>query len=355
MLPRRTAWTTGPLPLLAALLGIGFGLISPRVVTAGELSLEPLPDFGETPVSAASHQSAAQPEASAKFFTINAVLAKLDRERGHGAGAIRLAALPPSEATATDASVTLPDAPSLKDAASAAKEPFGLLSFRAPDGALWRKWRGVEADMAKDQEILEQCRAHAESCPSHAAQFLRLINAVKAKSGRFQLQEANVAVNMAVRYVSDIAQHGEIDRWSSALATFATLKGDCEDYAIAKYVALREAGFPREQMQILLVRDRAVRQDHAVLAARIDDRWLILDNRRAALVEDKDATNLAPLFAVNHLGVQLIAAPFANRPTLEGEDHAAPAASAGATTDDWGRAEGADSGAGSLNLLPLLM
>ena len=43
---------------------------------------------------------------------------------------------------------------------------------------------------------------------------------------------------------SDFTQHGEADRWSAPLATFATAKGDCEDYAIAKYVALREAGFP---------------------------------------------------------------------------------------------------------------
>ena len=89
----------------------------------------------------------------------------------------------------------------------------------------------------------------AEGCPSYAAQFLRLIKAVKAKSGRDQLDEANRAVNMAIRYVSDYAQHGEADRWSAPLATFATGKGDCEDYAIAKYVALREAGFPEGDLR----------------------------------------------------------------------------------------------------------
>jgi len=75
------------------------------------------------------------------------------------------------------------------------------------------------------------------------------------------------------------------------LATFATAKGDCEDYAIAKYVALREAGFPQDDLQLVLVRDRAVRQDHAVLAAHLDDRWLILDNRRSDLIEDSDASS----------------------------------------------------------------
>ena len=130
------------------------------------------------------------------------------------------------------------------DPPPAGKALFGLLTFRAPEGMLWRKWRGIEADITKEHAVLEHCRTNPEGCPSNAAQFLRLINAVKAKSGRGQLDEANRAVNMAIRYVSDFAQHGEADRWSAPLATFATGKGDCEDYAIAKYVALTEAGFP---------------------------------------------------------------------------------------------------------------
>src|SRR6266436_7541791 len=113
----------------------------------------------------------------ATFFSINAVLAKLDRQRGRGPDAIRLAALPPSN-FATDAQ------PPQKEAPPAGKEPFGLFTFRAPEGMLWHKWRGVEADMAREQAALDRCRADAENCPSYAAQFLRLIDAVKSKSGR---------------------------------------------------------------------------------------------------------------------------------------------------------------------------
>jgi predicted transglutaminase-like cysteine proteinase len=255
----------------------------------------------------------------ATFFSINAVLAKIDRQRGRGPDAVRLAALPPSN-FATDAQAPQKEAPPV------GKEPFGLFTFRAPEGMLWRKWRGVEADMAREQAVLDRCRADAEGCPSYAAQFLRLIDAVKSKSGRARLDEANRAVNAAIRYVSDYAQYGEADRWSAPLATFATAKGDCEDYAIAKYVALREAGFPREELRLVLVRDRAVRQDHAVLAAHLDDRWLILDNRRSELLADSDASSFTPLFAINHRGVQLFAAPYAKRPHLPGEIEAAPAA-----------------------------
>jgi predicted transglutaminase-like cysteine proteinase len=283
----------------------------------------------------------------ATFFTINAVLAKLDRQRGRGPDAIRLAALPPSN-FATDAQ------PPQKEAPPAGKEPFGLFTFRAPDGILWRKWRGFEADMVEEQAVLDRCRADAESCPSYAAQFLRLIDAVKSKSGRARLDEANRAVNAAIRYVSDYVQHGEADRWSAPLATLATAKGDCEDYAIAKYVALREAGFPPEELRLVLVRDRAVRQDHAVLAAHLDDRWLILDNRRSELLADSDASSFTPLYAINHRGVQLFAAPYAKRPYLAGEVEAAPAAARN-DLQEWNGLDGSNASGSQLSTLPPLM
>src|SRR5260370_15850254 len=227
------------------------------------------------------------------FFTMTAVLAKLDRERGRGPNAIRLAALTPSN-LATDAQ------PPQKEAPAVGKEPFGLFTFRAPEGMLWHKWRGIEADMAQEQTVLDRCPEDAESCPSYAAQFLRLIDAVKSKSGRARLDEANRAVNAAIRYVSDYAQFGEADRCSAPLATFATAKGDCEDYAIAKYVALREAGFPREELRLVLVRDRAVRQDHAVLAAHLDDHWLILDHFLSHMIADLESLNQMLIFPLNH-------------------------------------------------------
>jgi predicted transglutaminase-like cysteine proteinase len=282
--------------------------------------------------------------APATFFRINDVLAKLDAMRGRGPNAVRLAALTPSN-IATDA------APEPRPAPAKGDEPFGLFTFRAPEGLLWQKWRGLETRLARDAETLRGCQTDAGNCPSNAAQFLRLIGAVKSKSGRARLDEANRAVNMVVRYVSDYAQHGEADRWSSPLETFATAKGDCEDYAIAKYVALREAGFPREDLRLMLVRDRAVRQDHAVLAARLDGQWLVLDNRRSELIEDSGATNLAPLFAIDHAGVHLFAAPYAQR-QLSGPTEATPAASDEAT--EWGNADVA-AGAAWPGALPLLM
>lgn len=264
---------------------------------------------------------------SATFFTINEVLAKLDRERSRGSKAVRLVLLsPPSTSVMMDVQ------PEQSTITPVGSEPFGLFTFRAPDNVLWTKWRGLEGDIAREKLVLESCRnGQGENCPAHAAQFLRLIKAVKLKTGRAQLEEANQAVNAAIRYVSDLSQFGELDRWSAPLASFATGKGDCEDYAIAKYVALREVGFPEEDLRLLLVRDRTVRQDHAVLAARLDNRWLILDNRWSELREDTADLRFTPLFAINHTGVHLFAAPYAK--AQPGEAGAVPAAAAESSSD----------------------
>ncbi|QIG98980.1 transglutaminase-like cysteine peptidase [Bradyrhizobium sp. 6(2017)] len=326
--------------IAVAALSIGL-CAAPSAFAADELAT---PGKNADELAPASEASNRPP---ATFFTISDVLAKLDRQRGRGPNAIRTASLTPLD-TATDA------IPAAKPLPPEGTEPFGLFTFRAPENSLWRKWRGLESDLARERTILEQCRQNTAGCPSHAAQFLRLIGAIKSKSGRDRLDEANRAVNQVIRYVSDFAQHGEADRWTAPLATFATGKGDCEDYAIAKLIALGEAGFPSEDLRLVLGRDRAIRQDHAVLAARLDGHWLILDSRRSELIDDGELGNFTPMFAINDRGVQLFAAPYAKRLPLEGEVDAAPAA-ANAADAEWTGAEPLDAASPLTGFLPVLM
>jgi len=265
----------------------------------------PLPHIAPIPLS----DPAAQPAvtAPARFFTINKVLAKLDGA-APPSGTVRLAAR--QEGSASDAAAPVAPAQS--------SEPFGLFAFRAPESALWGKWRGVEADIANDLEAMANCRGAPEICAPATMRFIAVIDAARGLDGRARLDAVNRAVNGAIRYMTDMEQHGVEDLWSSPLATFTTGLGDCEDYAIAKYVALRQAGVAAGDLRIVLARDLTLREDHAVLAARLDGRWVILDNRRAELVDDNAVRNLMPLFAINHQGVQMFATPYVDR-TPEGQ------------------------------------
>lgn len=191
-------------------------------------------------------------------------------------------------------------------------EPFGLFAFRAPEGPLWDKWRDVSQAIDADFTAIKMCQADSEACSLESARFLKVLDESRAVSGRSRLEVVNTRINSIIRYQEDVAQHGMPDRWSAPLTTLASGHGDCEDYAFAKYVALREIGVSPADLQIVLAQDIVVNQAHAVLAVKEEGRWLLLDNRRPQIYESDGAQHLAPRFAIDHNGVKLFAIPYAS-------------------------------------------
>jgi predicted transglutaminase-like cysteine proteinase len=191
----------------------------------------------------------------------------------------------------------------------APEEPFGLRVETVTTGAVLDKWNGVVADIRVESGILASCRADARHCPAAARKFLGVIADGRAHEGRARIGVINRAVNLAIEPTSDLAQWGVSDRWSAPLATFGSGRGDCEDYAIAKYVALREAGVAESDIRLVIVRDLASGYDHAIVAARADEKWIVLDNRRLTLVEDAAMAHVLPLFAFDDSGVKRFAPP----------------------------------------------
>jgi predicted transglutaminase-like cysteine proteinase len=187
------------------------------------------------------------------------------------------------------------------------------------EGGLWEKWLGVERKLDDERVQIALCEGDPERCVSPAAlQFLAIVEAAKAREGRARLGEINRAINLAIRPMSDLAQYGQVDVWSSPLVTLTTGAGDCEDYAIAKFVALRQAGISPDDLRIVIMRDTIRGEDHAVAAARLDGHWLTLDNRRMAMVEDADVKNFRPIFVIDQYGVKrYLEAPM---PVLEDRD-----------------------------------
>ena len=183
-------------------------------------------------------------------------------------------------------------------------EPFGLAVSLLSGGGLRQKWLGVQRRLDDEMVQLALCDGDRDGCVSPAAlQFLAMIDAAKLRQGRARLGEINRALNLAIRPVSDLQQYGAIDVWTSPLVTLTRGGGDCEDYAIAKFVALRQAGIAPDDLRIVIMHDTRHGEDHAVAAARLDGHWLTLDNRRMAMVEDIDIRNYRPTFVIDQHGV----------------------------------------------------
>jgi hypothetical protein len=73
---------------------------------------------------------------------------------------------------------------------------------------------------------------------------------------------------------------------------------------IVKYVALLQAGLPHDDVKIVILRNLLPREDHAAVAAGVDGQWLILDNRRLALVRDTKMVGSIPKFVLDQDGTQ---------------------------------------------------
>ena len=116
---------------------------------------------------------------------------------------------------------------------------------------------------------------------------------------------------------SDLKSYGQEEYWAAPEEFLAKGGGDCEDYAIIKYLALRHFGWPAEDLWVVFVRDRINKGDHAVLAARANNRVFILDNlsRPAYLLipEKQYAGQVTPMFALSERGVWIFPAEESSR------------------------------------------
>jgi predicted transglutaminase-like cysteine proteinase len=64
------------------------------------------------------------------------------------------------------------------------------------------------------------------------------------------LSEINQSVNHRIVFVPDAVNWGEADHWTTPEELRMRGAGDCEDYAIAKFFALRDAGVPTERLRL---------------------------------------------------------------------------------------------------------
>src|ERR1039457_1952486 len=150
------------------------------------------------------------------------------------------------------------------------------------------KWADLQSRILAEKETLAVCRSGDRPCPAAARRFVSIVEHARQREGRARLGEINRAINLSIRPMSDLAQYGVEDYWAAPLEALSSGAGDCEDYAIAKYVALEESGTAPEDLQLEIVRDVEHQATHAVVAVRYKDEWLILDNRTLMIVNAEE-------------------------------------------------------------------
>ncbi len=128
----------------------------------------------------------------------------------------------------------------------------------------------------------------------------RLINELADQPEIKKLQEINRFYNQ-FQYIEDIDQWGQKDYWATPEEFLGLQKGDCEDFVISKYFALRKLGVPDERLFLTYVKHIELNVAHMVLSyfETPSSIPLILDNYNPAIVEGSKRRDLLPVYSFN--------------------------------------------------------
>lgn len=128
----------------------------------------------------------------------------------------------------------------------------------------------------------------------------KLLKKLQKSNTKKKLEKINDFFN-SVRYKSDKSIYGVSDYWATPIEFLARDKGDCEDYVIAKYFALKHLGIPTSKMFLSYVRLQRSSEAHMVLSyyETPNSEPLILDNIRRIIYPASKRTDLKLIYNFN--------------------------------------------------------
>lgn len=126
------------------------------------------------------------------------------------------------------------------------------------------------------------------------------LDRLKNKSTIIKLNTVNTYFN-EVRYRSDMKNYHMSDYWATPWEFLARDAGDCEDYVIAKYFALKYLGIDYRKMYFTYVRSTQFKEAHMVLTyfETPTSQPLILDSNNRFVLPASKRPDLIPIYNFN--------------------------------------------------------
>ena len=177
---------------------------------------------------------------------------------------------------------------------------FNSVEFKGRSIKALPRWVRVLEKVSEEKEVLRACRQSFQNCTTPALLAWRefVVSHEAGPVSRQTLQDLNDFVNQW-SYITDMNNWGKRDYWASPLE-FLENSGDCEDYAIMKYVALKELGVLQSDMRIVVVQDTVRDIAHAVLAVYLDgEEPLVMDSLFDTVLSHDKIKQYIPHYSVN--------------------------------------------------------
>ena len=177
------------------------------------------------------------------------------------------------------------------------KELFGAGEIAHPPATDFAKWTDMLARYEKERRQ-EQALCDAGDCA--LVRWRDFLATLANKEPMEQLRAVNDYLNR-LPYRTDLENYGAEDYWATPREFFAK-GGDCEDYAIAKYLSLRALGWPAERLRIVVVHDNTRDLVHAALIAYHGGSGYLLDIEINQVTDQRAVARYMPIFAISETG-----------------------------------------------------
>ncbi|GAA5216970.1 transglutaminase-like cysteine peptidase [Corallincola platygyrae] len=173
-----------------------------------------------------------------------------------------------------------------------------LLVFVLAALSLSGLWAAAPLDFTN---LLAQLRqAFGDDAYERGQRWQSAVERSRDKSPEEQLTIINDFFNQ-LTFSNDIDVWGQEDYWATPIEFIGRGAGDCEDFAIAKYYSLIEAGFPAEKLRLMYVKALDYNQHHMVLTyyERRGVEPLVLDNIDKKIRPAGERDDLLPIYSFN--------------------------------------------------------
>ncbi len=186
---------------------------------------------------------------------------------------------------------------------------FGSREIRGSSFAPFPKWTGLIERQVNESALYEGPCSALRFNRCHLQEWRALLTSLQGKDRRTQADTVNRFINRAP-YIIDPVNYRVSDYWATPLQ-FLNKDGDCEDYAIAKFISLRELGFTNDQLRIVILDDLNLGVAHAILVVYLEGEVLVLDNQQAKVVPAAKVRHYRPIYSINeeHWWLHRVATP----------------------------------------------
>lgn len=174
---------------------------------------------------------------------------------------------------------------------------FGSQEIRSQSLRTFPKWTGMLArNTIKTGAKPAVCKQGiVKNCVP--GRWLEIVEQLRNHDRSTQINMVNKFINGG-DYALDSKNWGIDDYWATP-SQFLARDGDCEDFAIAKYLTLKWLGMNAANMRIVVLQDRKRRTNHAVLAVYEENNIVILDNLINRPMPASAIHHYKPIFSIN--------------------------------------------------------